>query len=60
MPRACRQAHPHLPVPALHAHRDAVVELEPRDVAQPEDDARPIGPADALGQLPDVGFGALT
>ena len=49
----------HLPVARLHAHGDAVVELQPRNVAQPEDDARPVGPADALGQLLDVSSGAL-
>lgn len=49
----------HLPVARLHAHGDAVVELQPRNVAQPEDDACPVGPADALGQLLDVSSGAL-
>lgn len=49
----------HLPVPRLHAHGHAVVELQPGDVAQPQHDARAVGPADALGQLAKVSVGAL-
>lgn len=49
----------HAPVARLHAHRNAAVQLQPSDVAEPEDNARSIGPADAFSQLPDVGFGAL-
>lgn len=49
----------HIPVSALHAHGDAVVQLQPRDVAQPEDDPCAIRPADALSQLSNVSSGAL-
>lgn len=49
----------HLPVALLHAHGDAVVQLQPGDVAEPEHDAGSIGPADALGQFTNVRFGAL-
>lgn len=59
-PQSHRADTAHTPVSRLHAHRNAVVQLQPSDVAEPEDDARSIGPADALSQLPDVGFGALT
>lgn len=39
---------PHTPVTPLHAHRNAVVQLQPSDVAKSEDDACSIGPADAF------------
>lgn len=58
-PQSQRADTAHTPVSRLHAHRNAVVQLQPSDVAEPEDDARSIGPADALSQLSDVGFGAL-
>lgn len=49
----------HPPVAFLHAHGDAVVQLQPGDVAKSEDDAGSVGPADALGQFTNVRFGAL-
>ena len=46
-------------VSALDSHWDAVVELQPGDVPQTQDHPRPVGPAQALSQLLEVGLGAL-
>lgn len=50
---------PRLPVSALDAHGHAVVELQPGDVPEPQHDAGAVRPADALGQLLEVGPGAV-
>ena len=48
-----------VPVSVLDPHGNAVVELQACDVPQPQHEARPVGPADALGHLLQVSPWAL-